>query len=319
MAALFLVVQASEDENCSVSWCCSDLFRCHVTKATGLKASNCICECEKGYFSALGSHACAFCGGHGKSINETSSSCDCENKWTNTEYCNVCPSPYGGDDCNRCENGTNNETFPDCDECAEGYFYDPSGQTGMNCIPEAMCNVDYCVGDNYPYGAVHKAYVVNKTCMCNCEDGWYGEYNNDFMDDWWGACNFCSGHGAGYGNGNCTCAYQFMWESDPRKSCRTCDLPYNVTTCDQCATPVYQDMHYTEYPECRLYYTHPDSYLFTNILISTALVLTFLLTFYLLVNHCCKKQQRSGNYINFRKRTSEVDNPYKIIVYQDQH
>jgi len=256
-----MVLNARADSgNCTVSWCCrSKVTDCHVRNATWSETSNCTCECEPGYFSVKDNNQCSFCGGHGISWNDTTLKCECENKWTDEYYCNICPTPYGGVDCDRCEDGVDNDSFPACNKCIDGYFKDPSLSNGSICLPSAMCNAEYCAGNKYLGGHVINASVLNNTCICNCEEGWYGEFNNEVDESWWGACYFCSGHGTGY-DGNCSCSDKYLWNINPKTSCQTCGYQYNSSTCNKCASPKTSNMYFTKYPECRIYFKSPFSW-----------------------------------------------------------
>jgi len=296
--AALLIGAFADGENCTVSWCCGDSGdECHVTNATwSSDTSSCTCECESGYFSYKENHQCSFCGGHGISFNETALKCECENYWTDQYFCNKCPSPYGGDDCDRCEDGLTN--FPSCNECEEDYFHDPSNSAGTVCIPNAACDADYCVGQHDLGGHVHNASVVNGVCVCNCEEGWYGDFNNETMSGYWGACYFCSGHGTAY-DGNCTCKDKFASTKDPVYSCSTCTIPYNSTTCNECAEPWDDNMHYTAYPECSTYYTFPfDWSLFWEIVLPMAGIFVLGGVMFLCVIYYLRRKQRLNEVNN---------------------
>ncbi|KAJ9448611.1 Laminin-like protein epi-1 [Diplonema papillatum] len=188
-----------------------------------------------------------YCNGHASAVTadaaQQSCICTCENKWGGVHgTCRTCELPYGGTDCNECNEPTH--AFPDC---------------GTTCTITDACS-------NHAYGAS----MVGAECVCECRHKWEGKTCDECPEKYGGAdCNEC---GAGYfmtSEGECAactnagycnnraCAFQNCVRSNGTdclcsgcsgkwtgKHCDECPATYGGSTCEACADG------YTGYPNC---------------------------------------------------------------------
>ena len=190
---------------------------CDVCAVGHIDFPNCI-ECEVG----------AHCSNHASSVTDdgtrTSCVCSCDNKWTSTD-CSVCPSEFGG---------------PNCDVCAVGKFDFP------NCLP--CTPIDACNGNS------NSATVVNDKCICDCSNQWSGDTCNLCVGLFEGSnCDKCiTGHinypsctlcnNSIHCNGNA----DSVIEDGSRTSCNcNCKTGFEGIACDSCSSD------HINYPTCR--------------------------------------------------------------------
>jgi len=292
---------------------------CHVNHTTG-SGKSCECVCEEGWFklsntsSFYSSTLCSFCGGNGISFNKTTRDCNCTNHWTGVlGGCSQCEDPYGGGDCDRCNDPYNQSSYPSCDVCADEYFYDPShnytkASPSPACLSYEDCTIDFCSGTSANVEGIANATIVNKTCQCECNAGWFGEFSSILGNEHlWQACYYCDGHGVSF-DGNSTCLEcEYMW--DPSTGCQYCSFPYDTITCDKCMQSRGNGQRFTPYPECHEYFSSSfDSATFCGIFFSCALI-AFTVSYVF-----CKRLKSKED--RFHEATERISNQKKEAAYQ---
>jgi len=309
-ATLFnYAVNASVDLNCTVEWCCAPAMRngneCHVKNATEIPAQidgdgniiqNATCDCnicEDGWFRKVMNNStdmwigdptnCDSCSGRGLAIynyeDEMWPTCTCEGRWIGSTdaKCDICPQPYGGENCEQCAEGVEDSSYPSCNICEDGYFADPRNHddpTMPKCLPAERCTVDFCISNDTESGmrkwewmsgfyfnsyenGVVDATFSNGDCSCGCGSGYFGPYEQDQDGGdqaFWLACQACKGRGESYDptaeHGEmCDCrsgwrSHDDVWKSN--NECGYCPYGFEGDDCDRCKAD------YSGYPNCEL-------------------------------------------------------------------
>ena len=168
------------------------------------------------------------CSNHALSVDATSTACvcTCKNKWEGTS-CDICPSLYGGADCDTCAPSLMN--FPVCEAAC---------LVGRNCT-----------------NAVSVAWEFPDSCRCNCAEQWTGsscdtcpeKYTQQTCDSCatgyvqFPDCKQCTDSVNCNGNSvnvtddgtrsTCVCTCANHWTGP---SCAICPAPYSGAQCNEC-------------------------------------------------------------------------------------
>ena len=168
------------------------------------------------------------CSNHALSVDATSTACvcTCKNKWEGTS-CDICPSLYGGADCDTCAPSLMN--FPVCE---------PSCELSRNCSANAVMlweppNICTCECTNHWTGTQCETCdpkYENTTCNA-CAEGHinYPECHQCTVAD---SCNTHASEVMDDGTrSTCICNCTNHWTGP---SCAICPVPFGGQNCDEC-------------------------------------------------------------------------------------
>ena len=273
-------------------------------RAVGIHSSNdrsrCVCDCKDDYegetcekcspgrISYPSCEKCTsatHCNSHAESVDDdgqrNSCVCDCRNYWEESDSCKTCPSPYGGGDCDGCDNPAG--VLPTCnmcnnvEHCSDHADSPPVAMgTGCKCSCRNYWEGDQC--DKCP-----SKYDKKKDCgackngvgpdcrKCTVAEDCSGNANSVVANTDTDTC-VCQGQwdgfcGAHYNNGTCSCnrdkgcpcgykgctfwgSCNHMWSG---RNCSHCSEPHALIkgNCRGCADG------YVNYPRCFSCYQEP--------------------------------------------------------------
>eukprot|EP00659_Diplonema_papillatum_P006539 gene6539-9991_t len=200
---------------CTNKWSGGDCGTC-PGRWTGADCDKCSAN-HITYPSCVQCTSAKHCSGHADTVTDDgmrkSCLCECKNQWQG-DTCDVCPTKYGGSDCN---------------DCAAGYVGYP---TCTKCTEETHCSD-------------HAKSVTDdgkrKECVCTCRNQWDGPTCN-VCDSIYGGSD-CNAFEDDSSQSACVCKCKSPWTGP---TCSECPSKYNGTACNRCAE------NRIDYPLCTL-------------------------------------------------------------------